>query len=264
MYKTLPFGHNSTLMKGHFASEILYISTICFAKLSILVIFHTIFQKQRTHRRSVLIFGYFILAWSVASGLAVVLRCALPNLLKALSSQSVNAVSHDEYPKFEKRILISVAHILGRILQHRCHHWITNHLNIHLVGNLSPGPYNSQVCYSCLFCSTCSRSLRCHSTFDLALSSEVAYQHSIPTLGSCNHHTSTTLLEHMYSLCPIYGTFFPGFGSHHLEIKLHSKPEELHTRHPAASGIISVVPKTKCTRKKSHLLGLGGNYKCGV
>ncbi|KAF2848706.1 hypothetical protein T440DRAFT_470050 [Plenodomus tracheiphilus IPT5] len=65
-------------MKSHYASEMVYISAICFAKLSILVVFYAGFERFRLHRRFVSLLGCFILAWSFASVLAVAVQCALP------------------------------------------------------------------------------------------------------------------------------------------------------------------------------------------
>lgn len=76
--ETLTTKRANMFMKGHYASELLYILATCFSKLSILVIFYTGFEKMQAHRRSVFTFGCFIFAWSIASILAVAVQCALP------------------------------------------------------------------------------------------------------------------------------------------------------------------------------------------
>ncbi|CAI6331694.1 unnamed protein product [Periconia digitata] len=66
------------LMKAYYASNFLYIASLGFAKLSLVVFFYKIHQVQRTQRRVVLGFGIFILAWTVASLVAIAFQCGLP------------------------------------------------------------------------------------------------------------------------------------------------------------------------------------------
>ncbi|KAF1936266.1 hypothetical protein EJ02DRAFT_315658, partial [Clathrospora elynae] len=66
------------LMKGYYVSELLYVSAICLAKLSILVFFYNIVIVQRLHHQFVLCFGFLILAWSTASFFAVAFQCEVP------------------------------------------------------------------------------------------------------------------------------------------------------------------------------------------
>ncbi|KAH6629213.1 hypothetical protein C7974DRAFT_183164 [Boeremia exigua] len=67
----------NNIMKGHYASELLYILSLCFSKLSIIVLFYNV-VVVRTHRFFVCGFGVCIIAWSVASVTAVALQCKLP------------------------------------------------------------------------------------------------------------------------------------------------------------------------------------------
>ncbi|KAF2026536.1 hypothetical protein EK21DRAFT_73866, partial [Setomelanomma holmii] len=66
------------LMKGYYASEFLYLSSICFSKLSLLVLLHTVVTLQRLHRRLVLGLGAVISLWSIASLVAINFQCELP------------------------------------------------------------------------------------------------------------------------------------------------------------------------------------------
>ncbi|KAF1829860.1 hypothetical protein BDW02DRAFT_127647 [Decorospora gaudefroyi] len=78
------------LMKGHYASQFLYISAICFAKISILVLFYDIVAVQRWQRRFVIALGLFVIAWSTASLGAVAFQCELPRPWETLTSRCVN------------------------------------------------------------------------------------------------------------------------------------------------------------------------------
>jgi hypothetical protein len=80
-------------MKGYYTSEFLYISSICFSKLPLLVLFYTVVSAQRTHRRVVLGFGFFIVAWSIASIVAVAFQCELPRPWEIMTLQCFNTVS---------------------------------------------------------------------------------------------------------------------------------------------------------------------------
>ncbi|KAF1850267.1 uncharacterized protein K460DRAFT_350343 [Cucurbitaria berberidis CBS 394.84] len=79
------------LMKGYYASEFLYISAICFAKLSLLVLFYNIVVVQRLHRRFVLGFGIFIFVWTISSLLAVGLQCELPRPWEMMTLRCFNS-----------------------------------------------------------------------------------------------------------------------------------------------------------------------------
>jgi hypothetical protein len=80
-------------MKGYYASEFLYISSICFSKLSVLVVLYTVVAAQRTYRRLVLGFGAFISAWSVVSIIVVAFQCQLPRPWEMMTLRCFNTVS---------------------------------------------------------------------------------------------------------------------------------------------------------------------------
>jgi hypothetical protein len=80
-------------MKGHYASEMLYMSSICFAKLSLLVLFYTVVAAQRTYRRLVLGFGIFIGTWSIASIVGIAFQCQLPRPWETMTLRCFNKVS---------------------------------------------------------------------------------------------------------------------------------------------------------------------------
>ncbi|KAJ4377764.1 hypothetical protein N0V83_000594 [Neocucurbitaria cava] len=79
------------LMKGYYASEFLYISAICFTKLSLLVLFYNIVVVQRFYRRFVLVFGVVISAWTIASLLAVAFQCELPRPWETMTLRCFNS-----------------------------------------------------------------------------------------------------------------------------------------------------------------------------
>ncbi|KAF1976959.1 hypothetical protein BU23DRAFT_364864, partial [Bimuria novae-zelandiae CBS 107.79] len=60
-----------------YASDFLYISTLCFAKLSLLYFFYDVYHKQ-IQRRVVLSIGIFTLVWTLASLATVAFQCGLP------------------------------------------------------------------------------------------------------------------------------------------------------------------------------------------
>jgi hypothetical protein len=80
------------LMKGYYASEFLYISSLCFSKLTLLVLFHVIVAGQRTLRRLVLGFGALISIWTIASIAAVALQCQLPRPWEMMTLRCFNTV----------------------------------------------------------------------------------------------------------------------------------------------------------------------------
>jgi hypothetical protein len=80
-------------MKGYYASEFLYISSICFSKLSLLVVCYTVVAVQRTYRRLVLSFGAFIFTWSISSILVVAFQCQLPRPWQVMTLRCFNTVS---------------------------------------------------------------------------------------------------------------------------------------------------------------------------
>ncbi|KAF9697772.1 hypothetical protein EKO04_004375 [Ascochyta lentis] len=79
----------NTIMKGYYASELLYISALCFSKLSILVLFYNVVVLH-THRIFVMCFGLCIFAWSVASIIATAFQCGLPRPWEMLTLRCFN------------------------------------------------------------------------------------------------------------------------------------------------------------------------------
>jgi hypothetical protein len=68
----------TALMQGYYASGFLYISAICFSKLSLLILFYTVVAVHRMHRRLMLSFGTFVVVWSLASLFVIAFQCELP------------------------------------------------------------------------------------------------------------------------------------------------------------------------------------------
>jgi hypothetical protein len=85
------------LMKGYYASEILYVAAIGFAKLSVLVLFYNVVVMQRIVCRIVMAFGILVAAWTIASVVAIALQCELPRPWEIVSLQCSNAVSNTGY-----------------------------------------------------------------------------------------------------------------------------------------------------------------------
>ncbi len=79
-------------MKGYYASELLYVFSLCFSKLSVLVLFYNV-VVLRTHRLFILGFGSSIFAWSVASITAIAFQCELPRPWELMTLRCFNTVS---------------------------------------------------------------------------------------------------------------------------------------------------------------------------
>lgn len=80
------------LMKGYYASDFLYILSLCFAKLSLVAYFYNI-VVQRAQRRVVLGIGIFILVWTSASLIAIAFQCKLPSPWAKMTLNCYNSVS---------------------------------------------------------------------------------------------------------------------------------------------------------------------------
>jgi hypothetical protein len=80
------------IMKAYYASELLYISSLCFSKLSILVLFYNV-VVLRTHRMFVMSFGVCIFVWSLASLAAVAFQCSFPRPWEMMTLRCFNTVS---------------------------------------------------------------------------------------------------------------------------------------------------------------------------
>jgi hypothetical protein len=81
------------LIKGYYASEILYVAAIGLAKLSILFLFYNVVAMQRTIRRIVMAFGILVSAWTIASVMATAFQCELPRPWDITSLKCSNMVS---------------------------------------------------------------------------------------------------------------------------------------------------------------------------
>ncbi|KAF3037065.1 hypothetical protein E8E12_002586 [Didymella heteroderae] len=79
----------NTIMKGYYASELLYISSLCFSKMSILVLFYNV-VVLRTHRLLVLSFGICVSIWSLASVAAAAFQCSLPQPWEMMTLRCFN------------------------------------------------------------------------------------------------------------------------------------------------------------------------------
>jgi hypothetical protein len=79
-------------MKLYYAFDLLYVATLCFAKLSVLVFFYYV-VVQRAQRQSVLGFAVFISLWTVTSLLAVGFQCKLPKPWEIFTLNCFNRVS---------------------------------------------------------------------------------------------------------------------------------------------------------------------------
>lgn len=87
----LTIGRANTIMKGYYASELLYVSSLCFSKLSIVVLFYNV-VVLRTHRIFVMSFGVCIFTWSLASVAASAFQCSLPRPWEMMTLRCFNTV----------------------------------------------------------------------------------------------------------------------------------------------------------------------------
>jgi hypothetical protein len=90
--ETVTVDRANFIMKGYYASELLYISAMCFAKLSILVLFYNVVALM-PHRFVVLGFGVFIFTWSAASAIATAFQCSMPQPWEMLTLRCFDTVS---------------------------------------------------------------------------------------------------------------------------------------------------------------------------
>ncbi|KAF2258221.1 hypothetical protein CC78DRAFT_587384 [Lojkania enalia] len=87
---TLTLRRANTIMKGYYASDFLYVLSICSAKLSLVAWFYDI-GIQRMQRRIVQGFGIFIFAWTLASLIAVAFQCGLPKPWEVMTLHCYNS-----------------------------------------------------------------------------------------------------------------------------------------------------------------------------
>lgn len=87
----------NALMKGYYASDFLYIASLCFAKLSLVTFFYSI-VVQRAQRRAVQVLGIFIIVWTSASLITVGFQCGLPRPWEMMTLHCYNSVCRNIFP----------------------------------------------------------------------------------------------------------------------------------------------------------------------
>ncbi|KAF2713842.1 hypothetical protein K504DRAFT_450482 [Pleomassaria siparia CBS 279.74] len=90
-YEILTLRRANAIMKEYYASDFLYILSICSAKLSLIAFFHDVLGKQQTQRLVVQGLGIFILAWTLASLIAVAFQCGLPRPWEMMTLHCYNS-----------------------------------------------------------------------------------------------------------------------------------------------------------------------------
>ena len=80
------------IQKVYYASELLYVSTLGFSKLSLLSFFYGIYH-QRGQRRIVLAIGIFVSVCTLALLATVAFQCGLPKPWEILTLRCFNTVS---------------------------------------------------------------------------------------------------------------------------------------------------------------------------
>ncbi|KAH7074235.1 hypothetical protein FB567DRAFT_553707 [Paraphoma chrysanthemicola] len=78
------------LMKGYYASDFLYVTSICFSKLSLLALLYNVVAAQRLYRRMILGFGAFVFLWGLTSVLVVAFQCELPRPWEMMTLRCFN------------------------------------------------------------------------------------------------------------------------------------------------------------------------------
>ncbi|PVI00810.1 hypothetical protein DM02DRAFT_526173 [Periconia macrospinosa] len=84
----------NNLQQAYYASNLLYIASLGFAKLSLIVFFYKIYQVQRTQRRVVLGLGIFILGWIIASLVTIAFQCGFTRPWEMFTLHCYDIVSH--------------------------------------------------------------------------------------------------------------------------------------------------------------------------
>ena len=83
-------------MKGYYASDFLYISSVCFAKMSLITFFHSV-AADRFQRRITQGLGVFVLVWTLASLASVAFQCGLPKPWEMMTLHCYNRVSRKHF-----------------------------------------------------------------------------------------------------------------------------------------------------------------------
>jgi hypothetical protein len=91
-----------------YAMETLYIGTLCFAKLSIILLLRAISPNQR-HQRLSLALGTFILGWGLLSLIVALFQCAPPNLWQTMSGSCYDRVGNPSLEELNATNMIQSA-----------------------------------------------------------------------------------------------------------------------------------------------------------
>lgn len=81
-----------------YASNLLFILNLCFAKLSVLQLLRLV-TPVKLHLRLVLGAGAFVILWSIASELASAFQCKTPNTWKVIGNQCFDRVCAPVRPR---------------------------------------------------------------------------------------------------------------------------------------------------------------------
>lgn len=167
----------NAIMKAYYASELLYVSSLCFSKLSIVVLFYNV-VVLRTHRMFVLSFGISIFLWSLASLTAAAFQCSFPRPWEMMTLRCFNMVGNDYLWQFRLR-LTATANILGRVL---CNRYVDRAVHRHALGGssrTSQGPHVSKSRCRSLFCTTSNCRCSCSCSRSISVPSHATWKSRI-------------------------------------------------------------------------------------
>lgn len=102
-----------TVLQSAFAAELLFIATLCFAKLSI-ILFLNLITRQRLHRLLGYSLGAFITVGSATELIAVAFTCETPATWDIFGSKCYNKVGYHR-ASFGIDLLTSVGSFLVRL-----------------------------------------------------------------------------------------------------------------------------------------------------
>jgi hypothetical protein len=194
-------------MKGYYASELLYTSSICFSKLSLLYLFYMIVAGRRTQRRVVLAFGGFILAWSLSSLVVIAFQCQLPRPWEMMTLRCFNTVRVTVRTAINIAWkLIVLASVLDRLLHHRYVHRTLDDYALRQPCRILTHSRVAQSSSSGLFRASQPRRRCIAHPLSLALSHHATQRSRISPLAPCNSDASACVFEHLHCLYTIYGT----------------------------------------------------------
>jgi hypothetical protein len=203
----------TTLMQGYYASEFLYISAICFSKLSILVLFYTVVAVHRMHRRLMLAFGTFVMVWSIASLLVIAFQCELPRpwdvrTLRCFNMVRMAHISSDTIVW----ILTSTASVLDCILHSRHVYRSFHHHALRESGCLPTDPSVAQDCGRGLFRASRSRRRSLARPPGLALSNHLTRRSRISIMATRSSSSVTCVSSRLHCMRSIHGPVLQKLG----------------------------------------------------